>query len=218
MDDCLDRAPEEAVHMVVEHRLMHLETLAYMFHNFPLDAKRAPQSYKPPLTTGANRSNEWCEIPAGEAVLGQPRGAAFGWDNEYGEVRRRIPAFRVQRFPVSNGEYLQFVREGAPLPHFWIQKGEQIFLRRMFAEVPLPLDGPVYVTELQAEAYAAWHWQNADERRVSSIALRMARRRVRTGLIPGEFHRHRMSMAISILRHGIRNRFARRRLVTVRLG
>jgi formylglycine-generating enzyme required for sulfatase activity len=51
---------------------------------------------------------------------------------------------------------LQFVRAGAALPHFWTQKGEELFLRGMFAETPLPLDGPVYVTELEAEAYAAW--------------------------------------------------------------
>jgi formylglycine-generating enzyme required for sulfatase activity len=57
---------------------------------------------------------------------------------------------------VSNSEYLRFVPAGAALPHFWLQKGEQILLRGMFAEVPLPLDGPVYVTELEAEAYAAW--------------------------------------------------------------
>lgn len=156
VDDCLHRVPEEAVHMALEHRLMHLETLAYMFHNFPLDLKRAPQSYNPPLTMGAARVNECCEIPAGEAVLGQPRGAGFGWDNEFGEVRCHVPPFRVQRFPVSNGEYLQFVREGAALPHFWIQKADKFFLRGMFAEIPLPLDWPVYVTELQAEAYAAW--------------------------------------------------------------
>jgi formylglycine-generating enzyme required for sulfatase activity len=127
-----------------------------MFHNFPLDSKRAPRSYKPSPTGGANRANEWRAIPAGEAVLGQPRGAAFGWDNEYGPVRGQIPAFQVQRFPVSNGEYLEFVRAGAALPHFWIEKAEQVFLRGMFAETPLPLDRPVYVTELEAEAYAAW--------------------------------------------------------------
>jgi gamma-glutamyl hercynylcysteine S-oxide synthase len=156
VDDSLDQVPEEAVHMALEHRLMHLETLAYMFHNFPFDSKRAPRSYKPSPTAGANLANEWRAIPAGEAVLGQPRGAAFGWDNEYGEVRSQIPAFQVQRFPVSNGEYLKFVRAGAALPHFWVEKDEQIFLRNMFAETPLPLDGPVYVTELEAEAYAAW--------------------------------------------------------------
>jgi iron(II)-dependent oxidoreductase len=142
--------------MALEHRLMHLETLAYMFHNFPFEAKRAPRSYNPSIAVGAHRDNEWREIPAGEAVLGQARGTAFGWDNEFGEVRRQMPAFRIQRFPISNGEYLQFVRAGAALPHFWRQKGEELFLRGMFAETPLPLDGPVYVTELEAEAYAAW--------------------------------------------------------------
>src|SRR3954469_12381627 len=34
VDAHLDHAPEEAVQMALEHREMHLETLAYMFHNF----------------------------------------------------------------------------------------------------------------------------------------------------------------------------------------
>jgi gamma-glutamyl hercynylcysteine S-oxide synthase len=156
VDENLDRAPEEAVQMALEHRLMHLETLAYMFHNFPLELKNAPRSYRPSLAAVAGGGNEWCAIPAGDAVLGKPRDSSFGWDNEYEEVRSRIPAFRVQRYPVSNGEYLKFVQAGAAPPHFWVQKGKQIFQRGMFTEIPLPLDWPVYVTQFEAEAYAAW--------------------------------------------------------------
>ena len=89
-------------------------------------------------------------------TLGKPHDGSFGWDNEYEEFRSRIPAFCVQRFPVSNGEYLKFVRAGAALPHFWTQKDERIFYRGMFTEIPLPLDWPAYVTELEAEAYAGW--------------------------------------------------------------
>jgi formylglycine-generating enzyme required for sulfatase activity len=156
VDENLDRAPEEAVCMALEHRLMHIETLVYMFHNFPYDLKSAPQQYRLEHTAGAGRENEWCEIPGGEVTLGKPHDGSFGWDNEYEEFRSRIPAFRIQRFPVSNREYLNFVRAGAAMPHFWTQKGEQFFYRGMFAEIPLPLDRPAYVTQLEAQAYAAW--------------------------------------------------------------
>ena len=39
VDQAIDNAPADAVHMALEHRLMHLETLAYMFHNFPHETK-----------------------------------------------------------------------------------------------------------------------------------------------------------------------------------
>jgi iron(II)-dependent oxidoreductase len=156
VDENLERAPEEAVHMALEHRLMHLETLAYMFHNFPLDLKRSPLEYRPESTLSVDRGNEWREIPAGNVTLGKPHDGSFGWDNEYEEHRTRIPAFRVQRFPVSNGDYLKFVRAGAAMPNFWVQESEQIFYRGMFTKIPLPLDWPVYVTQFEAEAYAAW--------------------------------------------------------------
>src|SRR5215469_15846698 len=39
VDKNLDRASEDVVQMALEHRLMHLETLAYMFHNFSYDKK-----------------------------------------------------------------------------------------------------------------------------------------------------------------------------------
>src|SRR5947209_15578739 len=40
VNEHLDRAPEDVVYMALEHREMHLETLAYMFHNFGYDLKR----------------------------------------------------------------------------------------------------------------------------------------------------------------------------------
>ena len=32
LDDVLDRAPEQSLHVAVEHRLMHAETFAYILH------------------------------------------------------------------------------------------------------------------------------------------------------------------------------------------
>lgn len=39
VDAELERAPESVVYMALEHRLMHMETLAYMFHNFDYEMK-----------------------------------------------------------------------------------------------------------------------------------------------------------------------------------
>ncbi|MBV9300761.1 MAG: SUMF1/EgtB/PvdO family nonheme iron enzyme [Acidobacteriaceae bacterium] len=155
VDENLERAPEDAICIALEHREMHLETLAYMFHNFPYEKKTAPYASEYRNTSSFEPQNDWREIPEGEAVLGKPRDGSFGWDNEYDEFKVRVPAFRMQRFNVTNGEYLRFVRDhGAAMPHFWSERGGTIYFRGMFDEIPLPLDWPVYVTQREAEAYA----------------------------------------------------------------
>ncbi|HEX4228593.1 MAG TPA: SUMF1/EgtB/PvdO family nonheme iron enzyme [Bryobacteraceae bacterium] len=155
VDKHLERAPEEIVSMVLEHRIMHLETLAYMLHNFDYSRKR-PAPDERPTSEGTFVENEWREIPAGKAILGRRRDDSFGWDNEYEENRLQIPEFRIQRYNVTNGEYLRFVSEGAAIPHFWRRTPKGIVYRGMFTEFPLPLDWPVYVTQQQAAAYAKW--------------------------------------------------------------
>ncbi len=67
-----------------------------------------------------------------------------------------MPQFRIQRHSVTNGEYKKFVADGAPAPHFWVEKGSSTYYRGMFREYPLPLDWPVYVTQQEAQAYADW--------------------------------------------------------------
>jgi formylglycine-generating enzyme required for sulfatase activity len=156
VDSALEAAPEEAVWMSLEHRLMHLETLAYMWHNFDYEKKVGPTALSGNGHSPVMRPNEWREIPAGDAVLGKPRNNHFGWDNEYDEHRVFVPAFRIQRYKVTNCEYLEFVRAGASMPHFWSERSGKLHYRGMFGEIPLPLDWPVYVTLHEAETYAKW--------------------------------------------------------------
>lgn len=157
VDRFLEEAPADAVLMALEHRLMHLETLAYMFHNFPYQKKsRPPFSESITGLPAMPVHNEWLAVEAGEAVLGKTRDGSFGWDNEYDEHRVTVPAFGMQRFKVTNGEFLKFVNAGAPLPAFWLRSGNELYYRGMFESVPLPLDWPVYVTQREAQAYAAW--------------------------------------------------------------
>ena len=161
--------------VAIEHRLMHVETLSYMLHQLPLDRKHclpiAPQA------PAATRGPRCVEIPGGTATLGLPRReGAFGWDNEFEEHRVEVPAFAIDTYNVTNRDYLRFVREGGyqnrafwsdsawewitsserAFPAFWLPNGDSWNYRAMFAEIPLPLDCPVYVSHDEASAYARW--------------------------------------------------------------
>lgn len=152
LDSALDRVPEQLLHVAVEHRLMHAETLAYLFHNLAYEKKLGPS---PAPAVSNVVENVLVEIPPGLATLGRPRNDGFGWDNEFDLHTVDVPAFRMSRFKISNGQYLEDVRSGfAAAPHFWMERNGRYFLRAMFGEIPLPLDWPVYVTHSEASAYA----------------------------------------------------------------
>jgi gamma-glutamyl hercynylcysteine S-oxide synthase len=153
VDYLVDDASTEILETAIEHRLMHAETLAYLLHQLPAEQKRgAPEARRVHRPAPAN---SMMEIPAGIATLGAPRGT-FGWDNEFNPHTEFVPAFRISRFKVTNGEYLEYVNQGAAAPHFWELHKEGWHRRGMFGSVPLPLDEPVYVTHAEATAYAQW--------------------------------------------------------------
>ena len=160
LDDVLDRAPEQSLHVAVEHRLMHAETFAYILHQAPQHHKLAPHTR--PHLAGFASDHAMIEIPAGPVTLGRPRhdgfgpDGSFGWDNEFDEHTVHVPAFAISKHKITNGEYLEFVRAGAKPPPFWTQRGDQWCWRAMAGTIPLPLDWPVYVTYEQALAYAKW--------------------------------------------------------------
>jgi ergothioneine biosynthesis protein EgtB len=169
--------PEMILNAAIEHRLMHAETLAYMFHQLTPNSKIAPQGYR---SIGSHQSkppavNRMIDIPAGMATLGISRSAEiFGWDNEFEEHSVRVPSFSINAQKITNAEFLNFVRQGgyddrelwSPTdwdwikeqkiahPSFWFNRQGQWFYRAMFEDVPLPLDWPVYVSHAEATAYA----------------------------------------------------------------
>jgi formylglycine-generating enzyme required for sulfatase activity len=153
IDELLEQAPEQIVQVALEHRLMHAETFAYLLHNLPYEQKLSV-AIEPP-SAGRVREPNMVPIPSGEATLGQKSGE-FGWDNEFAEHQVAVPAFTIAKYKVTNGEYLEFVKAGAPAPHFWNERNGEWFYRGMLAEIPLPLNAPVYVTHKQACSYARW--------------------------------------------------------------
>ena len=170
-----DFPPNLLFNVAIEHRLMHAETLSYMLHQLPGTAKLAPpqaQSLIAPIAEA-----EMADIPAGLATLGQKRtDGKFGWDNEYESTTIEVPAFSIDRFKVTNGQFLEFVRAGGydsrflwsdedwnwkcknniSQPVFWKRDRDGWLYRGMFEEVPLPLETPVYVSHAEAQAYARW--------------------------------------------------------------
>jgi iron(II)-dependent oxidoreductase len=168
----------EAVFCILEHEAMHQETLLYMWHRLPYESKRRPGDYRP-LTEGSDPAQAWLEIGEGHATLGVDRGHdGFTWDNERPAHRELVPAFKVQQHSVTNAQFAEFVNAGGyddprwwrqadwawrredhvSHPLFWEKGEDRAWLwRGMFERVPLPPSWPVYVSQAEALAYAAWH-------------------------------------------------------------
>ena len=156
IDSHLEDADPWVLQMAIEHRHMHAETFAYLLHGLAAADKKRPAHDAPARISSAPAPrNPLLPIAPGPVTLGQSRDS-FGWDNEFLAHEIFVPAFSISQFKISNGEYLEFVREGGPVPHFWLRQNNRWHFRGMFANIPLPLDWPVWVTMQQAEAYAKW--------------------------------------------------------------
>jgi formylglycine-generating enzyme required for sulfatase activity len=159
-DGNIDVDQRQAAIAILEHEQMHQETLLYMFHELAFGKKTAqsplhdsPAARREPILTAAGTQ---VSIPAGVATLGTNAGV-FGWDNEFPTHQVQAGAFAIDRYNVTNGDYLTFVEStGAPPPHFWARQNDEWYWRGMFGLVPLPLTAPVYVMHDEAAAYARW--------------------------------------------------------------
>ena len=143
----------EALFNILEHEEMHHETLMYIIHRLPADAKHAPSIE---VRDVMPERRDPIAIPAGRATLGQRRGSAFGWDNEFDEHAVDVAAFGIDAHDVTNGDYLAFVRDGGAPPPFWIERDGAWLLRGAYHEIPLPLSWPVYASHDDTEAFCTW--------------------------------------------------------------
>ncbi len=144
----------QAVFTILEHEEMHHETLLYLVHQLPYEFKEFRKYTHHDATPPPYSSRH---IDAGVATLGAERERQqFGWDNEFRSLEVNEPAFEIDTFPVTNADYLEFVRAGAAPPRFWIERDGHWKLRAMFEEVVLPASWPVYASHAEAEAYARW--------------------------------------------------------------
>ena len=170
------------LHVAIEHRLMHAETLAYLLHSLPLERKTPqPSPFADPSPAPEQRQ---ALIPSGTATLGQHPGESFGWDNEFETQKIFVPNFSIDAFPVTNGQYMKFVQASGyddssywtaedwawkiqqrmEHPNFWLSRSSSPSsapdtrweYRAMFGSMPLPESWPVYVSYAEASAFARW--------------------------------------------------------------
>ena len=167
----------QGVFTILEHELMHQETLLYMWHRLGPEQKRRPAGYSPAGLEAPPPASEMVDIPPGRVTLGaRAADVPFGWDNEFPALDVEVPAFAIDVHDVTNADFLEFVSAGgydnpdlwSPRawrrlresdrrhPPFWERDGDCWFWQAMFGRVPLPPAWPVYVTHDEANAYARW--------------------------------------------------------------
>jgi ergothioneine biosynthesis protein EgtB len=167
-----------AIHSVIEHEALHQETLVQMAMHLTAALKRPPSEQPAPSFQPGAHPRE-VPIPAGQALLGAGAdGAPFAWDHEMPARQVDVPAFRIDRTPVMNGEFLEFVRAGGyenpaywksvdwrwreesklSHPMSWRKEGDDWCYRGLFEDLPLTrvFDWPVYVGWAEAQAFLSW--------------------------------------------------------------
>ena len=179
--DVLDRSPLEgrrlisdgfAFGMIVQHEQQHDETMLATHQlrtGVPVLTAPAPPTPAAPVTGEAL-------IPAGPFVMGTDT-EAWALDNERPAHRVDVPAFHIDRAPVTNGEYAAFIaaggyddarwwspagwdhRQAAGLsaPAHWRRDGDG-WAATVFGRTERVVDDEpvVHVCFYEAEAYTAW--------------------------------------------------------------
>ena len=180
--------------LVLEHERQHQETLAYLLQMLdPAKKSRPSRSHAPqPVpadaaavvdsgAAGADESapraesSEMIVVPAGEFVMGARADVAFAYDNELPAHEVFVGEFKIDRLPVTNAEFAEFIdaggyerrewwdeegwgwreREAWAHPLYWTRAGAGWRERGMFEERELEPDHPVTgVSWYEAEAYA----------------------------------------------------------------
>jgi ergothioneine biosynthesis protein EgtB len=169
--------------LVIEHEYQHQETLAYLLQLLAPELKRGVRSWNAEgpaphsaLSTQHSALNEMVYIPGGPFEMGG-RGYPFAYDNEQPPHMVELDGFRMDRYPVTNGEYAEFIAAGGyairslwsdagwewkeknavEAPLYWSRKDGQARwqVREMFNEDEMRADHPVAgVSWHEAMAYA----------------------------------------------------------------
>jgi iron(II)-dependent oxidoreductase len=156
------------VEMLIEHEHQHNET---MLQTLQL---AEPGVFAPPRKAqSGSAANGTVLVEAGTVVIGDG-GEGFAYDNERPRHTVELDAYRIDRAPVTNGQYREFVeeggyqrrelwsdegwafreREGWERPRYWTVDGrERRFDRVEALELELPV---MHVSFFEAEAYTRW--------------------------------------------------------------
>ena len=170
-------SPMWIVLMGVEHERIHLETSLVLHRQMPLELVKSSPYFPICEKSSRHPKNAMVDIAATDVKMGvDDSHELYGWDNEYGTREESVPAFKAAKYLVSNGEYMEFVdaggyssdkfwdeegvkflkTTGATRPTFWVLKDGAYKYRTLTSEMEMPLDWPVEVNALEAEAFCAY--------------------------------------------------------------
>ncbi len=169
-------SPMWVIFMGIEHEKIHIETSSVLHRQLDISkVKEHPDFNICQDKSDVYPKNELLSVKGTKVLLGRDinKGEYFGWDNEYGKKEEEVQNFRASKYLVSNGEFLEFInangykngefwsKEGkawknytkAKHPTFWIENGKNFKYRALTKILPLPLNWPVDVNYLEAEAF-----------------------------------------------------------------
>ncbi len=163
--------------MGIEHERIHLETSSVLIRQLPLTQITPIKDWQEQHTSTIPPMNRLKTVPPQNVSLGKPIDSpTYGWDNEYGHHQQNVKEFEAAQYLTTNSEYLAFVEDGgyekseywcsegnnwrigknAKHPHFWQKKNGKYVQRNLTQIIPLPLDWPVEVNQLEASAFCRW--------------------------------------------------------------
>ncbi|MGI1986878.1 5-histidylcysteine sulfoxide synthase [Shewanella glacialipiscicola] len=170
-------SPAWIILMGIEHERIHLETSSVIIRQLPLEYVATSQLWPACQDVGNAETNHLIAVKGKKITLGKPeQDQTYGWDNEYGNKTFNVADFKASQFLVSNQEYLTFVEAGgyqspqfwneegqawlaytqAKMPRFWQLQQDKWWQRNLTEEIPLPLNWPVEVNQLEAKAFCNW--------------------------------------------------------------
>jgi iron(II)-dependent oxidoreductase len=144
-----------AYEMVLAHEHQHNETMLQLLQM--VDGYE-PVAVEEPASGPDAPGPEMVRVEGGDHLIGAPA-RGFAYDNERARHRVELPPFEIDRTPVTNGAYLEFIGEaGAEPPMYWERDGDGGWLRAaMGRREPVDPDHPVvHVSWNEAEAFAGW--------------------------------------------------------------
>lgn len=172
-------SPMWIILMGIEHENIHIETSSVLLRELKIKYMSDDELFEYKNEESHDYpTNELVEVKAGEVVLEKDRENPiyYGWDNEFSYHKANIKDFKASKYLVSNGEFLEFVKEGgynkpdlfteegkewldfsqAKHPTFWVKKEGRYYLREINRVIPLPLNYPVDVNVYEAQAFCKY--------------------------------------------------------------